>query len=995
MLRPTNSLISCLHWAVAAAAAAIFAGWFSVRQMQAVSAAFAANAPVWEYAGTAITVALFVFSLYVAALMTVRSATAHAPLLRAGALLLGVLIAIFVAPVWGMIALVLLVVVFSVVELLARRAKESVTSLILDHVAPLLVIGAVFTVVLVSVSPLYLFHSATRAAETYLASSSLAIRNFIGAYSFSMGTYTPTYWGAIEDVPTGLTSFVLAILGFLDIFTIWEATSFFKALVLINFAGYVLAAYFFYHFLRELAVVRLVALAAALLLYAGNQFYLNMVSQDMGWAGCSVMALSAGLWLLMKAFRQDSLVIGAGSGLIFASQFYFLAPHPEMTIYVVAIYIVAALAHVAGRSLAEGSRLGGLMICVVSGAAFTLASIGYLLPIVGQVLRRTMIVTGEDTVVLQSFAFKIHAIEFYVGVLALGLLFEFWRAAKFGRPRAVVVGFVLVGLAILPLAIAGVPTKVRALAHLIGWTMHLRPIDRILSYLGLAMLVVATIGLDAAIKLLHGSTFGLRYWNWLRSPGGWARRAFASNILPAVGAISLLLAVPWVVSSNPQVAVVDPSERPVYETLQAFLANSLPPDDQRASRSYLRKRLVEFEAQPSTARAMYDAELKALGATSVRDVSDEGLRAFAYRVAQMIDAAALADKTLDDIPDNIDGYLANLPNPYMRTMAIVGDKLQAIFLSAGRNIVNAHNTSEMFDSRVYVGFPTIQAFFLYPLDFLPNYRPFAGQHDYYIAAARPPWWYESEDIVSNDFRRLLGIAGVGAYLMLPDKLVLDAIADPATRLKRLSAEGPTQDRFVLVQDENAYDIAYLARVIGYVKSGEVEVVEQATQKFYTQKLKLEPYEEILKPFVARLLALPKKHDAIITLKPGENAPREPALAEGPSARGGAVTVDGIIGPRIGLKVSCPDAQCTTVYTLADLPGWRAYVDGRRVQISRANYAFIAVNVPQGEHYLSLFYETPWQGGGEWFSLAGVVAILILSWHLRIAKAPQRPYKAGL
>ena len=37
------------------------------------------------------------------------------------------------------------------------------------------------------------------------------------------------------------------------------------------------------------------------------------------------------------------------------------------------------------------------------------------------------------------------------------------------------------------------------------------------------------------------------------------------------------------------------------------------------------------------------------------------------------------------------------------------------------------------------------------------------------------------------------------------------------------------------------------------------------------------------------------------------------------------------------------------------PGWRAYLDGRRVKIESANLAFLAVYVPEGRHHLRLVY----------------------------------------
>ena len=37
------------------------------------------------------------------------------------------------------------------------------------------------------------------------------------------------------------------------------------------------------------------------------------------------------------------------------------------------------------------------------------------------------------------------------------------------------------------------------------------------------------------------------------------------------------------------------------------------------------------------------------------------------------------------------------------------------------------------------------------------------------------------------------------------------------------------------------------------------------------------------------------------------------------------------------------------------PGWRAYIDGTRVQTAFANHAFLGVLVPAGVHHLRLLY----------------------------------------
>jgi len=61
------------------------------------------------------------------------------------------------------------------------------------------------------------------------------------------------------------------------------------------------------------------------------------------------------------------------------------------------------------------------------------------------------------------------------------------------------------------------------------------------------------------------------------------------------------------------------------------------------------------------------------------------------------------------------------------------------------------------------------------------------------------------------------------------------------------------------------------------------------------------------------------------------------------------------------------------------PGWKAFLDGKQVKIYRANYAFKAVFIPEGEHELEFIYQPLSFRIGSYLSLIGVLlcACLIL------------------
>ena len=63
------------------------------------------------------------------------------------------------------------------------------------------------------------------------------------------------------------------------------------------------------------------------------------------------------------------------------------------------------------------------------------------------------------------------------------------------------------------------------------------------------------------------------------------------------------------------------------------------------------------------------------------------------------------------------------------------------------------------------------------------------------------------------------------------------------------------------------------------------------------------------------------------------------------------------------------------------PGWRAYLDGRRVRILRANQAFLAVYVPAGRHEIRLRYLPQSFVVGRTISVA-VAALLLIALFIR-------------
>ena len=70
-----------------------------------------------------------------------------------------------------------------------------------------------------------------------------------------------------------------------------------------------------------------------------------------------------------------------------------------------------------------------------------------------------------------------------------------------------------------------------------------------------------------------------------------------------------------------------------------------------------------------------------------------------------------------------------------------------------------------------------------------------------------------------------------------------------------------------------------------------------------------------------------------------------------------------------------------VISQARYPGWKARIGGQEVPLVRANYAFDAIALPQGESEIEFSYEPTSLRLGLWISAASALAGALLFWRL--------------
>ena len=126
-----------------------------------------------------------------------------------------------------------------------------------------------------------------------------------------------------------------------------------------------------------------------------------------------------------------------------------------------------------------------------------------------------------------------------------------------------------------------------------------------------------------------------------------------------------------------------------------------------------------------------------------------------------------------------------------------------------------------------------------------------------------------------------------------------------------------------------------------------------------------------------------------------------AEASGPSGAGGSAEVVLYEPNRVDVRTKA-GAPSTLVLAENHYPGWRAYLDGGRVEVLRVNYGLRGVRVPAGEHEVSFRYRPKSALAGLAVSLLAAAALL-LWWRRRLpedrllglARRARRPSNQGV
>ncbi len=456
----------------------------------------------------------------------------------------------------------------------------------------------------------------------------------------------------------------------------------------------------------------------------------------------------------------------------------------------------------------------------------------------------------------------------------------------------------------------------------------------------------------------------VRIWEFSRGRHHTLSRRLGSLGAPlVVGGIFLMLADLHSVHNGH--FIDNPNGCRFYVTNQSIAANSRGLLGDTATIPFLRRRLSTFEDtlkkdETSATAAQYQDELRHYGAPRAEDLADPVIPDFFRDVARLSDSVAFASPNCVNplvvgpgivkriVRFALDGLYEHIPSPFMRILPAVTvpdvypkpDFRNDSHVGLGPGLLMDRNTTTV-DNKFMMSYPLLHALYLIPnFDFHNR-----GTYQY------PVSWQMSPDLVLPPRqRKMFDIAGVDVFTLY--KGVASQFPDTGDLRPIRQDLLPSLDPgLVVVEDPRSYGAAYVASSVKDVDIAQAKRAEPVVRKFFSRKAGLEDLNAALAPLRENLEGLAEKHSILL-----ENTIAHAESAAPSNQSKGQAEIMGMVGPRAAIGVDCNEPRCLLVYNMAALPGWHAYRNGTEQPIARANYAFLATEIPHGHSFVWFIYQ---------------------------------------
>lgn len=950
-----------------------FGLWFKWRQLRLVHESLPHFYPASGWIASALTASLVTLALWLLWIVPVRRGVLkdrYANFELHSALSLLCLTLVWTAvPVSCAVGLVILIntAVVCVIRLRGGQIRAGEWTW---HLAALLLIAAMHTLFNEFLSPSswakafadYPFGEARLIPDT----TALHRSGFVLAKLFSFSELHAGPWGYVFRSPIDVTSYLVPLFAFfLDLPAI-DVLAYHQLLRILNFFWIVLGSWGFYLYLRSgCRFVRAVALAGGMLFVFGNDYFAQSLKFGyialtgpfpmVGWA----------LYFHRLAYRHRRYDWAALSGFMMAFTFYLFAPHPEPMMYGFLFYGMWVFFSIfgTGETTPIAHRLGLAAACLTALVVGSLVQLG---PYAEAFWYKEWLVIGHRDGFFWKGLLDPHFIGYLKAAAAASAvllavsLIGFIARRRFGQERenwacewqVPAACLIVLTLILIPHLTNGwIAGLMREYAKSIYYSISQ---VRFLVYFAFLTLLVMLCAVNMLIEKTRFFRSG--------APGAALFVLFFAVLLVTIPRLepSRLLAIsPLAMSSE--------HGKP-YLTLQSQLGLLNGVREDGASLKYLRRRLMAFENRRtqqdlgSGYAEGYARILAERGIRSVSELADADLESFVRAAATVVDAYYLERMPgvyptyipPDRIPFN--GYLDYNNSAYL---SAVEDESAAIYDASGEGVLVGTNGGPILINNVDNLSPRhiVMSRPIYALYLLPDMN-FELTRDW----PPLPWQLKGDYVLSAKPKKLLDVAGADYFL------IDEAFAPLALREGLQNVTPPIHQRlrrgYALLRNPDSYGLAYLVRRAELAPPGISQALEdrmkvpfaEATVQDYLR------YRIAVKLARDRIFSLREPYTAII-----EESSRAEAVSQNYSSENALITMR-VIGSRAAFEVDVADERAWLVFNFAALHSWRAYADARPLPISRANYAFMAVPVPQGRHVVWFEHRMASAQWGLWVSL---------------------------
>lgn len=801
-------------------------------------------------------------------------------------------------------------------------------------------------------------------------------KSYLYAKQYNFTNIDYAFWASLIHPINSYNSPLLQLLALIGNFPSLDINSFHLIILGIMFFLAIIGSYGFYLYLKYAFSIRTsISLIGALLFIYGNTFFMTVLALDGPVFLSSYLLLPLALLFITLSVENNNNYLALLTGVVLALPFFILSPHPEMTIYALIVYLII------GFSLCIFSKHFWLSAKLVflSLFSFFLTSLYHLGPPLIDFYLNNIYVKGHTIFLnhLSTFEPQIDKGPFkyyYFLILYCGslvLVQQFLKRKMCANAMAWLVIFLLMLwllflnklMAYFPLFnfLKEIPIRIN---FAYSWRFYL--IETIAALILSACAVNMVFDLIEKLFSKLQNSIAIDKINFLIPLIflfldiyiiSYSVQAFNSNRYP-LGDINLL--------NIKNVKLKKSKHCPYYISLKAKLANYAGLTHDAANLNFLQATLIQFEKDITKKvnnllilpyQISYQTFLRKFNIKKIATTQPQQLMHIAKLIAPLVDDFYLNNKINCVHPDlttvfhpysparilayNLDALYYYLPHRFLRIQSATGGD-ENLGLGAGLFI---NDSSSTLDNRYVLSMPLFSTLYIGHSDLT---IPLPEQYnDLNFMNFNVPLKFYLNRIGSK-------IADIGGIDIILTKESLPAKLDSHFELISTSLPPNIKDKYYMYINKNSYGMVYLANDIQLSDSQLLKKYIHYILQY--QKNNQDQYAAIRYTAVAanlfsQLLNLKKKYDVII------EAPIDFVQQFKTASNPGTIAINNIVGSNAVFEATCKLKSCLFVFNIANVPGWKAYVNYINAPIYRVNFAFMGIKVPQGKSIIWFVYQS--------------------------------------